>query len=357
MTMSETFIACSKCFTDRGLQLDAEKLGVVSKEACPNCGRTSGHKLPEAGVHTLAHRFFVWGSLVRFKYGAAPLVQFNEHQQTSIGVSSWLRRDLEQIARLLGVGFFHYGPRFWMFGEVEPLKALQRKKTRPSILKRIIQEYPARSLSPRESFYRIRKAPRQPSAAHEYDSPPANVKGKGRLDATSLPVLYASSDLQVCLHECRVAAEDELYVATLKPISDLNLLDVSVILKEAEGVTEFESLDMAVHMLFLAGKHSYKITREIAAAALSAGYNGLIYPSYFSLLRNGGMPFQTVYGISYRRIPQMQDYENAKAVPNLGIFGRPILEQKIEIICIDRLILNRVAYDFHFGPASVEETY
>jgi len=44
------------------------------------------------------------------------------------------------------------------------------------------------------------------------------------------------------------------------------------------------------------------------------------------------------------------------AVPNLAIFGRPIEEKKLEILCINKLILNRVAYDFHFGPASVEET-
>ena len=52
----------------------------------------------------------------------------------------------------------------------------------------------------------------------------------------------------------------------------------------------------------------------------------------------------------------MQDHEKAKAVPNLAIFGRPIEEKKIEILCINKLILSRVAYDFHFGPASVEET-
>ena len=356
MTTSDTFLACSRCFTDRGLQLDAEQIGVADTAVCPNCGSTSGLKLPEAGLQALAYRFFVWGSLVRFKYGAAPLVQFNEHQKTSISVSSWLQRDLEQIGSLLGVGFFHYGPHFWMFGEVEPLKALQRKMSRPSIVERIIREYPTRSVNPGESFYRIRKAPNHPTAEHEYDSPPVNVKGSGRLDTIGLPVLYASPDLQVCVHECRVTAEDELYVATLKPASDLKLLDLSVILKEDDSITEFESLDMAVHMLFLAGKHSHKITREIAAAARSAGFDGMIYPSYFSLLRNGVMPFQTVYGISHRRIPQMQDHENAKAVPNLAIFGRPIEEKKLEILCINKLILNRVAYDFHFGPASVEET-
>ena len=103
-------------------------------------------------------------------------------------------------------------------------------------------------------------------------------------------------------------------------------------------------------MLFLAGKHSYKITRAIADAASSAGFDGIVYPSYFSLLRLGQMPFQTTYGISHRRLPQLQEYEQAKSIPNLALFGRPISNGKITVTCINRLILNRVAYDFHFGP-------
>ena len=66
----------------------------------------------------------------------------------------------------------------------------------------------------------------------------------------------------------------------------VRLLNLAALLRE-EHVTEFESLDMAVHMLFLAGNHAYAIIREIAQAAKKAGFNGLIYPSYFSLIRLG----------------------------------------------------------------------
>jgi hypothetical protein len=93
---------------------------------------------------------------------------------------------------------------------------------------------------------------------------------------------------------------------------------------------------MAVHMLFLAGKHAYKISREIATAVRTAGFDGIIYPSYFSLLRLGAMPFQTVYGLSQRRIPTYQEYEQAKAIPNLAIFGRPIQQGKISVQCINK---------------------
>jgi RES domain len=342
-------IACSECFTDQGLKLDAKQIGFEDIRVCPNCSNDKGRKLSISELSELAHRFFVWGSFLRCKYGAVPLIQFNEHQKTSIEFSPWLKTDVEIFERLLGIGFFDYGPRLWMIGEVEPLKALHTTNKRLSIVERIIGEYPKRVITPHESFYRIRKNPKIPSNPLEYDSPPSDIAGDGRLDTKKNPVLYASQDLQVCVHECRVTAEDELYVATLKPKRPLKLLDLSILLRE-DNITEFESLDMAVHMLFFAAKHSYKITRSIAIRVQANGFDGVVFPSYFSLLRIGVMPFQTLYGLSLRSIPEFQEYEQNKAIPNLAIFGRPIERGDITIECINKLILNRVSYDIHFGP-------
>lgn len=349
MAAEEQAVACPECFRDQGLRLDARLIGVETSDRCPNCGSTTGRKLNSDRLATLAYRFFVWGSLLRCEYGAAPLIQFNQHQKTSVLLPNWLQRDAQLIERILGVGFFHYGPRLWMVGEIEPLKALQDDASGRPIIERILAEYPGRLLRSEDAFYRIRKAPRSPERPHEYDSPPPALGANGRLDSSGFPVMYASPDLQVCIHECRVTAEDELYVATLAPMRTLRLLDLSALLTHEEA-TEFESLDMAVHMLFLAGTHSYPVARRIGLAAHEAGFDGLVYPSYFSLLRMGVMPFETTYGISHRRVPSMQDYEQAKSIPNLAIFGRPIEEKKLELRCINKLILNRVEYGVHFGP-------
>lgn len=342
-------VVCSECFRDQGLRLDAELIGIEDSAACPNCGASHGRKLDNDRLSALAHRFFSWGSLVRAEYGAAPLIVFNERQKTSITVPRWLDDDVRLIERVLRVGFFHYGPRLWMLGEVEPLRALQDPATSKSIIDRIVNEYPGRILHSGEMFYRIRKAPKTPEDPNEYDSHPTSRAGSGRFDASGFPVMYASPDLQVCIHECRVTAEDDLYVATLSAAARLKLLDLSALLTH-EDVTEFESLDISVHMLFLAGMHSYPIAREISLAAHANGFDGLVYPSYFSLLRTGAMPFETTYGISHRRVPQLQDYEQAKSIPNLAIFGRPIEAEKVKVHCIDRLILHRVEYGVHFGP-------
>jgi hypothetical protein len=241
-----------------------------------------------------------------------------------------------------------------MIGEVEPLKALQNSTTRPLMISRIIEEYPVVPLPETRAFYRLRKNPTNPDDFGAYDAPPRACSGSNRLDSADFPVMYGSQDLQVCIHECRVTAEDELYVATLAPTRELRLLDLTELLSE-ETVTEFESLDMAVHMLFLAGSHSYEITREIAQAARAAGYDGLIYPSYFSLLRTGAMPFETTYGISHRRFPSQADREKAKIIPNLALFGRPIERRIVGVRCINKLILHRVEYGIHFGPVGFME--
>lgn len=318
--------------------------------ACPNCGSTDGHKLDASKLGQLAYRFFVWGSFWRTEYGGAPLIQFNESQKTSITPSPWLEADIALFEKMLGIGFFHYGPRLWMVGEITPLNLLQDATERQAIIDRIIAEYPVRELQLQQDFYRIRKEPKKPKAHNEYDTPPSAFVGTGRFDSASCPILYASSDIQLCIHECRVTAEDELYVATLSPTRVLRLLDLSALLQEPQDVTEFESLDIAVHMLFLAGQHSYDISRAIAVAAKAEKFDGLIYPSYFSLLRLGAMPLRTTYGLSHRRIPQFREYEQALGVPNLALFGYPVSDGTVRVNCINKLVLSRVEYNFHFGP-------
>ena len=268
--------------------------------------------LTESSWSIWLNEYFVHGTTQRFDYGAAPLVVFNEHQPTSIDYAPWLESDLRLFESNLGVGFFYYGPRFWMFGEIEPLKALQEPSSRTAIVSRILTEYPKVTLSSQQSFYRVRIGPKEPADPAEYDSPPPGIAGKGRLESPSLSVMYGSPDLQVCIHECRATADDELFAATLNPTRALTLLDLTELLHE-EGVTEFESLDLAVNMLFLAGPHSYEIARDIAIAAQASGCDGLLYPSYFSLLRTGGVPFETTYGLSHRRFAQLSGYERLKS--------------------------------------------
>ena len=310
---SEALVACSNCFTNEGLRLDAEHLGANDSLKCPRCTTVDGRKFTFDRLITLAQHFFVWGSVRRFRYGAVPAVQFNDLRQTDIAIPRSLCADVALLEDVLGIGFFSYEPRFWMWGEIEPLKRLQQEESRTEVIDRILREYGSQKLTEQYQFYRIRKDPDPPSDSSQYDSAPAELSN-GRLATPERPVLYASPDLHTCLHECRVTAEDDLFVATLSPSRDLELLNVATLLDEPLEVDEFESLDLAVNMLFLAGEHSYPITRAIAQAAQCAGFDGLVYPSYFSMLRNGVKPFETTYGMSHRKIPQ---YKGIRGVQNL----------------------------------------
>ena len=251
---------------------------------------------------------------------------------------------------VLSVGFFAYEPRFWLFGEVEPLKRLREETSRSGEIERILREYRTTTLAEEDRFYRVRKNPRVPSDVSEYDSPLSPVSD-GRLDTQTGSVMYGSGDLDICLHECRVSAEDDLFVATLRPRRKLELLDLSRLLDEPREVSEFESLDLAVNMLFLAGEHSYPVTRAISRAVQEAGFDGMAYPSYFSMLRNGVKPFETTFGISHRKIPHYRKFEDSKISPNYAIFGRPIEDGLVQVQCINRVVLSTVTYSVHFGPA------
>jgi hypothetical protein len=298
---------------------------------------------------SLSHAFFVRGSFARTKFGGAPVIQFNELQKGSVSLDGAIANDVTRLQAELGIGFFEYGPRLWMLGHITPLEELQKSDTRTKVIGDILDRYPSLTYDQERTFYRLRKNPSHASSSAEYDSPPPNFEGTGRLDSAGLPVLYGSEDLELCVHECRVTIEDDLYVAAMSARTDLRLLDLTAILVESE--TEFESLDLAVHLLFLAGGHSYAITREIASAAKRAGFDGIVYPSFFSLLRTGGLQLETVYGISYRRIPQLADYEKRKMVPNLALFGRPVAEGRVDIKNINRAVINFVGYNIGFGPA------
>lgn len=344
-------LLCSDCFRDEGLKLNALLLGIKDNHKCVNCNSDSGYKLTKTLVQELCYSFFVIGTIKKLKYGGFPLIQFNEQHfnRSDIDVSPLLTDDVKLIEQAGEIGLFYYGPRFWMFGEVEPLKSLQDKSERNQIIEKILTTFPARELSSKEHFYRLRKNPKVSHNISEYDTAPLKYLGKNRFDKKGFPVLYGSTDIEICIHECRATVEDDLFVGKLVPAYPLKVLDLSVLIEE--DTTEFESIDIAIHFLFLAGKHSYNICRQIAQKAKEKGFDGIIYPSYFSFIRTGAIPFETIYGISIRRIPELRNYVQSQSIPNLVLFGRPVKEKKVNVDCINRVIINRVSYDTTFGPS------
>lgn len=88
-------------------------------------------------------------------------------------------------------------------------------------------------------------------------------------------------------------------------------------------------------------------------AVKEAGFDGLIYPSYFSLVRTGARPFDTAYGISVRRFPSYREHARRLSIPNVALFGHPVRDGHVRVDGINRLVLRRVACDVHFGPVGL----
>jgi len=333
-------ILCSRCFSDEGLRLVSEVFGFKMEVACPNCGSALGAKLDLVAIRRVMQKYFNTGTMHHVEYGSAPVLASNSKRPTSVRLASWANGDLALITEKAGWGVFEYGPPLWMVGMVGPLMRLIAEETRREIIDRITSEYPARDVVADDHFYRMRRNVANPTSELEFDSPPEEFCGGGRLDSGDFPVLYGSQDMQVCVHECRTTVDDETYVATIAPTRTLRLLDLSPVLEEADGAVHFESLDLTVHMLFLAKSHSYEITRHLARAAKEAGYDGIIFPSYFSLLRTGARPLETIYGISVRNFEGLKGYASSQIIPNVAIFGRPVKEGAVKVKSINSLYVD-----------------
>jgi hypothetical protein len=331
-TKFEGPLLCSDCFTDQGLQIEARKLGASSRRACKNCGSVSGHKLNRTAIEQLAQNFFVYGSFVRSEYGGARvlyLTSWNPNHR-DVRFPNWLDRDAALIESTIELGFQYYGPATWRFGEIEPLEVLKDATTRSAAAADVVKRFPRCTLLANTTFYRLRKGIpwRQQSDAGQYDSPPAGCSSSGRLESPGLPLLYGSQDLEICVHECRTTKSDECHLATLRILRPLELLDLCESI-DNDGPTPFESLYLAIQFIFSAEEHSYEIARAIAKAAHNAGLDGIIYPSYFSSLRGS-------------------------SIPNIGLFGYPIADGKVDLVSANRLILETAEYTVRLGPCLMD---
>lgn len=351
--MLPEILLCSDCFHDEGLKLNSIEIGITDERTCPNCNSTLGSKLDVKLIDKLIHQFFVLGTFNKTEFGGAPIIQINNHHhcKTKIEVPTWLNNDLQILEKFSTMGLFYYGPRLYMIGEIEPLNGLLDSDKRNDVINTILDKFPTKIINSEYKFYRIRINPKYPESIIEYCSPPDNYLGKGRLDSFGFPILYGSEILDLCLHECRVSSKDNIYMATLRTNSELKLLDLSELIDE--NVSEFESLDLTIHYLFLAEEHSYEICREICKAAKESGYDGIIYPSYFSYIAAGNIPFESSYGISIRKIPSLKEYSKSQILPNIALFGRPVLDNKIAVESINRVILTKVTYNAIFGPVKI----
>jgi hypothetical protein len=304
--------------------VEAQRIGKKNDADCLHCKSRTGFKLTIEDINALAFQYFVQGSYLKTDYGGAHRVQFNDHWygERQVRFLPDLTKDAHLIEDTCKIGFFYYGPSMWHVGGNTPLENLLNPTTRPETVAKIVSSFKRVNIDEETRLFRIRINPDKPWQHTEYDSAPKG-KSTARFSNGGEEVWYGSEDLEICFHECRVAISDDLYVATVHPTCSLTLLDLTS--DTPESGTPFDSLNVAVTQLFYAEKHSYEISTEIRKQAHAAKLDGIVFPSYFSQIKED-------------------------RIPNIALFGAPIASDRLSIKSIDRVILETVVYASHFGP-------
>ena len=300
----------------------------LADAACPRCARVG----PLIGSEKLAEAilaFFVGGSYVAETM--ASVYEVNRDVPDPARFDPTLDIDAKLACALTNEGIFHYGPQLWRVGEVDLKHAFESgPPEREVAASSFVASAPTLELPVGTRLYRIRKHPKADdtiATPAAFDPPPSSIKrSPGRWDDDATAVLYASDDIELCLHECRVSVADEIVVATLATARRLMLLDLTADFTVA-GTTPFD--DPRIFARFLSLKRDGRwldYARTVTRAARAAGFDGIRYTSY---------------------------YAQAKHQPtglNVALFGRPLGNGDLIIESVNRLRLTDAHYTFSFGP-------
>lgn len=328
--MENKTILCSDCFEDFGLKEMAKRIGVRDNSSCPTCHSHLGRKMDMERVQKLVSEYFVSGSYIHTEYGGSPRIMASDcGNKCDFSATSQLDHDISLIEGVAGITLFLYGPAMWRIGITEWMSRFtsRNRRTRERAVREAVSRCKTRVISSNSHFFRIRTNMNESISSKDFDAPVKQVLHKGRFNLIDNVVFYASFEVETCLHECRVSMEDELFIATLRPCRPLRLVDLSSVSNLETEPTAFERLELAINQIFSAGKHSYHITRSFSKVIKELGYDGIIYTSYFNRVRK-------------------------KPYKNLALFGRVVQDKTVQIVSIDRLLLDRVTYKYSFGPAA-----
>lgn len=323
------FVLCSDCFLNSGLRLEAENIGIRAASKCPGCGSTQGRKLGQKQLEKLTIRFFVQATTPHGIGGYASVLQYNsELMGDKVDFDEKTSHDWDLIRKQIGGGLFFYGPPLWRIGITEHYDEpnVISDDTIAEIVKSLtIKTYPVGTRT-----FRIRKNinPEETLEPSQYDVPPAHIKRDlGRYDDATLPILYTSPSLPVCLHECRTVITDDVFVATLEAKTALRLADLTADYNQ-NPKSPFEDLRYFFNGIFLTrDETSYDIARRIAGAIKnSLSVDGFITNSFFTT-------------VSQEPVSQ-----------NLCFFADAMKSGKLALHSLNRLHLETVSYSYAFGP-------
>jgi hypothetical protein len=285
--------------------------------------------ITRANLKEAVQSFFVAGSFVAETL--APVYQVNDCNPHPARFDVTLNDDAKLACSLTAQVIFDYGPPLWRVGEVDLKRAFDEGgETRAAAARAFVADAPRIELATGTRVFRIRKNPKPDetiATAAAFDPPPQHIKrSPGRWDDGHAAVLYASDDIELCLHECRVLIADEVVVASLRTVRPLTLLDLTADFP-LTGPTPFEDPNIFARFLSLSRHEQWlDYARAVARAAEAAGLDGIRYTSYYA---------------------QAKHHSDAL---NLALFGRGIEAGDLTIEAVNRVRLTDARYQFSFGP-------
>jgi hypothetical protein len=322
-------LLCSDCFRNEGLRLEATKMGMRAAFVCSNCGYRSGSKLRYKHLEKLTNQFFVAATMPHGIGGYAPILQYNPDRPfDEVEFDSDTARDWGLIKSHIKGGLFHYGPPLWRIGVTEHYD--DANIVSDKALGEILEKLTIKTIPKGFKTFRIRKNvdPKSVMSPSQYDIPPPEVVREfGRFDDAEVQVLYTSQSVPVCLHECRVAVTDDIFVATFEAAMDLRVADLTADYAQ-RAASPFEDLRYFFNGIFLTRDESvYGIARRIAASIKSKlAVDGFITDSFFTTISQE---------------PLSQNY---------CFFPETLERQKLKLHSLNRLHLQTASYSYLFGP-------
>lgn len=332
---------CSDCFWDYGLKTEAAVLGKGNDAACPRCGSKQGKRLGARDLGELIQRFFVSGS--RPGRHLPPILQPGTAGDSDIIFTQHLQHDYALLKDLTGLQLMRNAPALIPMG-LSPLRfGLETKlgihdwadyaDSRPvdNLLEPILSYPVDRVLSEGTAVHRIRINPDLPLEASQYDSPPPERTNANRLNRGGFQVFYGALDVETCIFEMKPALEElvneEMMLASFRLSRNVRMFDFIGFPFDMDVASDPGTVYYFLRSLFFPADHDYRITQELSVRIAALGFDGIVYPSAYSYIRE------------------------ASAFPNVLFFGAPLQSGTLELRSIDKVCFRNVSYSYQFGPA------
>ena len=332
---------CIACFQNWGLREEAARIAPASDGSpCPNCGGRGPRLATQEQVDALIERFFVHGSTAPTGRWEPIYRHSNEvlQNEDDLRFDRTLRADYALLCRHDPGTLFLHAPRTWRLGyttiERQLTEALETPGQRGieaarDRLDHVIDYCRITTVPPDAYLYRIRRNVEQPYEVSEYDSP--QVTRPSRFTDGSVPVLYAAFDVETCLHEGRVLAEDTITLATLQPTRTLRVLDLTNVPydpPEPREGGEGGNIFYFANSQLIFGVHSPPGQR-LGVRCRERELDGIVYPSYFSGVRPDRGRFA-----------------------NIAVFGHPVQEGQLRLHSLNNVRIDTIHYAFTHGPVT-----